>query len=107
MNAPLSRAELDVLYPRFHQLIGGYFNQDWYDEYDGSVQAALADYIAPFEVHELERTAVEIDTLLAKYGDDQLEQILERLDNNYMYKEDGGYTARTWLEAIRAHLRGG
>ena len=100
---PLSRAELDAAYPRAYQLLGGYFNQDWYFEYDGSAQAALNDYVSAFDALDLARTASEIDTILTKNSDDGLKQLLRTLHHSYMY-EDDGYTARTWLEAIRDRL---
>jgi len=42
----------------------------------------------------LGETAAEIDVLLAANRDDALAQIFIRFDNNYLYEEDAGWTAR-------------
>jgi hypothetical protein len=90
-------------YPQLYALIGGYFHQDWADEFEGLPRAALDGFTAPGGP-EVNAAAAEIDALLRSHDDLQLAKILERFDNNYNYAFDG-YTARTWLEAVREHLR--
>ncbi len=87
-------ADIDETCPCLFQLIGGYFHQDWYDEFGGSPQAALEAYVAASTSSELGETAAEIDVLLAANRDDALAQIFIRFDNNYLYEEDAGSTAR-------------
>lgn len=85
------------------QLMAAYFHQDWWEEYDGSWEAGVADFArrAPERVPGL---IEEIDTLLASApSEDKVAQVLDDLGN---YRDPGGSpTAHLdWLKAIRDSL---
>ncbi|MFC6287604.1 contact-dependent growth inhibition system immunity protein [Nocardioides sp. GCM10027113] len=89
--------------PALAQLIGGYFHQDWTDEF-ASVAEAVSAFISntPDLAPEL---PAEIKELLRDTSTDaEVESYLDGLGNQYTVREgEGGY--RGWLASIAARVR--
>ena len=85
------------------QLMAAYYHQDWWDEYDGSWEAAVDDFVRR-EPDRVSRTIDEIDALLAASpSEDELDKALEEL-GNYRTPGDGAHAYLEWMNAIRARL---
>lgn len=98
--------EIDDTYPNLFQLFGGYFHQDWAEDYEGSPQAVLDDYVASCAPFEIEETIAEIGSLVAVVSsEDALRELLLRFDNNYVYDEHAGFSPSMWFETIATRLR--
>ncbi len=98
-------AGADREYPALYQLFGGYFHQDWREEYadpDAAVHAFLEE--APPDAVIAARE--ELDDLLARgLGEDSLRALLERgFDCNYV-PDNQGERPSHWLESLRGGLR--
>ena len=85
--------------------MAAYFHQDWWDEYDGSWRAALADYVhrAPERVPGL---VADISTLLS--GDPTDEDVARTLEEMGNYRSPGRSSTASidWLIDILSELRG-
>jgi CdiI immunity protein len=99
-------ATADSEYPALFQLFGGYFHQDWHEEY-----VTTRDAVNAF-VHEAPPQAVraaveELDRLLAQRLDESaLSRLLqEGFDCNYVPQVDE-MTNRDWLAQLRDLLGG-
>ena len=85
------------------QLMAAYLHQDWWDEYDGSWEAAVDDF-ARREPERVRHTIEEIDVLLsAGRSERDLGLALEEL-GNYRDPGEGDHAYRDWLLGIRARL---
>lgn len=91
-------------FPALHRFFGGYFHQDWQEEYATS-SAAVAAYLRDAPRPSVLRTAAELDRVLALDVDDAvLGQLLrDAFDCNYVPHVDE-LSNRAWLERIRDRL---
>lgn len=81
------------------QLMAAYFHQDWYDEYHGSWQSAVDDFVRR-EPARAGSVCDEIAQLIGEAPDEAaLRSSLASL-GNYYWPGDGPRSYRDWLLAI-------
>jgi hypothetical protein len=98
-------AQADTEFPALFQLFGGYFNEDWREEYP-TPAAAIAAFKVEAPRDAVRATAAELDTLLAAgLDDDALSRLLDLgFGSNYVPQRDG-IGVSTWLAEVRDALR--
>jgi CdiI immunity protein len=98
-------ADADREYPALYQLFGGYFHQDWLQEY-GDPEAALRAFVVEAPPDAVRAAGAEVDRLLAAGFDDaSLAALLERgFDCNFVPAAQAGGPA-AWLREVRAALQ--
>ena len=85
------------------QLMAAYFHQDWSEEYDGSWEVAVDDFMRR-EPSRVAHTRAEIATLLGDTDDDgELGRALEAL-GNYYWPGEGTEPHRQWLVQVESRL---
>ena len=93
-------------YPDLHQLLGGYFHQDWVLD-DATWEEAVDDFVAESPRSAALACIGQLDELLARgFTDSELEQIVQRLDGAV---DTSGLpmTAGQWLAAVRRRVDAG
>jgi len=100
-------ADADSEFPALFQLFGGYFHQDWHEEY-ATPGAALTAFIEEAPPEAVREAAVELQRLLDLPVDDEaLAKLLRAgFDCNYVPSRDG-LTTTQWLTAVRDRLQPG
>ena len=100
-------ADADSEFPALFQLFGGYFHQDWRQEY-ATPSAALTAFIEEAPPEAVREAAVELQRVLDLPIDDEaLTKLLHAgFDCNYVPSQDG-LTATQWLTAVRDRLQPG
>jgi hypothetical protein len=85
------------------QLMSAYFHQDWSDEYGGTWQVAVDDFIRR-EPDRLSALKLELAELLDSTTDDAA--LGARLDalGSYYWPGDAAHAHREWVTAIRDHV---
>ena len=85
------------------QLMAAYFHQDWWDEYDGSWERAVDDFLRR-EPHRVAVTIEEITVLLDSGDADSV--VGETLDalGNYRHPGEEPDAHTRWLRQIRERL---
>ncbi|MGH7686220.1 MAG: contact-dependent growth inhibition system immunity protein [Candidatus Dormibacteria bacterium] len=98
-----ARAEHD--FPALARFFGGYFHQDWQEEY-GSSTAAVAAFVRDAPAAGAAKTAAELDRVLALDLDDPaLGRLLyDGFECNYVPQVDE-LSNRAWLQRVRALLQ--
>src|SRR5687768_15201547 len=85
------------------QLMAAYFHQDWWDEYDGSWESAVDDFVRR-EPSRVAATRDEVVSLLTSDASDQaLGGTLDDL-GNFRDPGDAPDAHRRWLVALRDRL---
>lgn len=88
------------------QLLAAYFHQDWHDEYDGSWESAVDDFVRR-ESDRAPGARDEISQLLAEGGSEgALPNTLDCL-GSYYWAGDEPRDYRDWLLAVKARIEGG
>ena len=102
INATTARAASE--YPTLARLFGGYFHQDWHEEYPTS-SAALSAFLHEAPPRTATAAASEIARLLEQPLDDEsLGRVLhDGLDCNYVPPLDE-LTNADWLRQLRQQL---
>ncbi len=90
--------------PQLHQLLAGYFHQDW--AVDGDRWEHVVDEFTTESPHSVVvATADELaGVLAANLGDDELSLLLDRLGAS-VSPPAAGDTPAAWLEAVLRRLR--
>lgn len=96
---------VDHDFPSLHRFFGGYFHEDWQQDYS-STTAAVAAYLHEAPLSSATSTAAELDRLLVLQVDDAaLGRLLrDGFDCNYVPQADE-LSTRAWLERVRDELR--
>jgi len=92
-------------FPSLTRFFGGYFHQDWQEEY-GSSTAAVHAFLRDAPAPSTAKTAAELDRVLAMDIDDAaLGRLLrEGFECNYVPQVDE-LSNRAWLQRVRALLQ--
>ena len=98
-------ARADSEFPALFQLFGGYFHQDWHEEY-ATTQAALSAFLRDASTPTTAAVVADIDRVLALHLDDAaLHRVLiEGLDCNYVPGIDERPVDQ-WLRQLRDLLQ--
>lgn len=91
-------------YPGLEQLLAGFLNQDWPDDY-ADVWAAVAQFVR-LNAEDASLVAAEVDRLLtAAESDADLARIVhEKLGSEYLPATDG-WNYRDWLEEVARRVQ--
>jgi len=97
-------AEADRAFPALYQLFGGYFHEDWRDEYDSS-DVALRAFVSEAPAQAIAAARDELDRLLSSGFDDAaLTRLLEHgFRCDYVPATDG-ITSSQWLAHVQQLL---
>ena len=103
VDATIAQASHD--FPALARLFGGYFHQDWHEEY-ATTQAALSAFIRDASTSTTAAVVADIDRVLALHLDDAaLHRVLiEGLDCNYVPGIDERPVDQ-WLRQLRDLLQ--
>ncbi len=92
------------LFPNLYHFLGGYFHQDWAEDYDWtntqrSFRPIVLEWKARAKQHHIDQLIAELTRFLAlPILDAELDRVLERRFNVAYLPRDMSY--RQWLEAI-------
>ena len=97
-------AQAPVEFPALARLFGGYFHQDWHEDYD-TTASAVAAFLLDAPSATAAAAAADIERLLAlRLDDGDLGRVLrEGLDCNYVPAVDE-LTNERWLHQLRGLL---
>jgi len=92
-------------FPALHRFFGGYFHEDWQEEYAGTGDAVAA-YLREAPAATVAATVTELDRLLAMpLNEPERTRLLrEGLGCNYVPEVDE-LSAQSWLERVRALMQ--
>lgn len=92
-------------FPALTRFFGGYFHQDWQEEY-GSSGAAIDAFVRDAPAASAAKTAAELERVLALDLDDPaLGRLLyDGFECNYVPQVDE-LSNRVWLQRVRAQLQ--
>ncbi|WIB60862.1 contact-dependent growth inhibition system immunity protein [Curtobacterium sp. MCLR17_007] len=103
---PVDLDELTARFPRFWTLIGGYFNDDWRDDYE-TAEGVYDDALRRMTRSKVEQLDAELESIAVDFptGDD-VERLLDALGTGLDPLLDTGRTPAQWLEDLRRYVRG-